>query len=92
MPNNNINYKVNKICLDNDGKWHNAEGNRELVSPTVGDLIDVLCSENNWREEIYKLKLDFVPLIGTSDFVKIIPFSAKTQHKIVTRGFNSRRQ
>ena len=83
--------KARKVCWLEPGEWCNAEGKGEPVSPTVGDLVDVLCSNSDWRKALERHNLSYAPILGNEDYVTVVNLKYESkQSKIVIRGFQPR--
>ena len=83
--------KPRKICWVAPAEWHNTEGKREVVSPTVGDLVDILTSNPDWRMALQRRNMSFVSIPGTEDCVTVVNLQTTSrQGKIVMRGFQPR--
>jgi hypothetical protein len=83
--------KVRKICWVEPGEWRNAEGKGESISPTVGDLVDILCSNSDWKMALQRRNLSFAFILGNEDYVTVVNLKYESkQSKIVIRGFKPR--
>ena len=76
---------------EHERKWHNIISPMDVVSPMVGDLVDILCSSPDWKKALERHNLSYAPVFGNEDYVIVVNLKYESkQSKISIRGFQSR--